>query len=369
MTRRLTLLNPGPANLTPAVRAALALPDLCHREDEYVVLATEVRERVRSVYGPASPLASEYETVLFAGSGTTALEAMIGTFVPSEASALVLANGVYGERLAAICAALGIAHEVVDSGWLGEIDPADAERRIAARGHTFVLMVHHETTTGRLNPLAEIDAACARTGATLLVDAVSSYGAEELAFEAAGAFAVSSNKCLHGPAGLALVVARKDLLARRHRPRSVALDLRAYQREWPPFTPPIPIVQGLRVALEELGPGGADARRETYGRLAERIRDGVTDSGYELLLPRGAYGCSLTSFRLPEGLGYDVLHDRLKRLGYVVYAGQGLLSRSIFRIANMGDLVDEDLDGLLLGLAATRPSGASPALAVATPTG
>lgn len=339
-------------SLSEQVRASLLLPELCHREEEYREIHDEVRRSLTLVYGADSPLASDFEAVLLTGSGTTALEAMLGSLVPASAGVLAVANGAYGERIARICAALGIRHHLLDLGWESPVDPVAVA--VLLRGGSFdhVAVVHHETTTGRLNALGEIDALCADAGATLLVDAVSSFGAERLAFASVGAFAVSSNKCLHGIPGAAIVLARRDLLeaAASRAPRSVALHLPAYRAEWPPFTPPVQTVVALRAALRELGAGGAESRRTAYAALSGRLRDAAVAAGYALLLPREAYASSLTSFPLPAGLDYGELHTRLRRLGYVIYAGQGALERRIFRIANMGALRDEDLDGLVLGL-------------------
>src|SRR3954468_23995387 len=91
------LLNPGPVTLSLRVREALLRPDLCHREPEYSALQQSVRQRLSRVYREAE---NGYETVLITGSGTAAVEAMVGSLVPCDGNVLVLSNGIYGERIA-----------------------------------------------------------------------------------------------------------------------------------------------------------------------------------------------------------------------------------------------------------------------------
>src|SRR5947209_15694271 len=96
---KVCLLNPGPVTLTDRVRQALLRPDLCHREPEFAALQEDVRARLARVYPEA---ADDYAAVLLTGSGTAAVEAMTGSLVPPEGKALVVANGIYGERIASI---------------------------------------------------------------------------------------------------------------------------------------------------------------------------------------------------------------------------------------------------------------------------
>ncbi len=142
------LLNPGPVTMTERVRRALASEDVCHREPEFKALVGSVRERLAAVYGEKG-----YTPVLLGGSGTAAVEAMLSLVAKNETS-LVVANGVYGERIAAMLKAQGKAHEVVSSAWTSGIDLDGAERALAKGSFGHVLTVHHETTTGRLNDVA-----------------------------------------------------------------------------------------------------------------------------------------------------------------------------------------------------------------------
>ena len=345
------LLNPGPVTLTDRVRGALAASDVCHREREFAELTLDVKRRLETVYAGAS----SYEAVLLTGSGTAAVEAMFGSLVPRTGKVLVLSNGVYGERIAAILRAHGRTLEVLQQEWTSGLDLKAIERALANdRAVTHVAAVHNETTTGRLNDLAGLGRICREQGRPLVLDAVSSFGGEEIEWERwnLAACASTANKCLHGAPGIAFVLARKDLLDAPSHASTLYLDLARYRKEqkqgWSPFTQATHVMRALQEALRELADqGGWQARRERYRTLSSRVREGLRELGIETLLPTEAYSSMISSFRLPNGVSYAQLHDALREEGFVIYAGQGDLARTIFRIANMGDLRDTDVERLL----------------------
>lgn len=346
--RRWILLNPGPVNLSPAVREALLGPDLCHREPEFAALQARIRRRLLGVYDldPAC-----WTAVLLCGSGTAAVETMLAA-VPVGARVLVVENGVYGERMQRMCASYGIDHEPLHLDWGARIPLEEVNRRLESGRFDHVAVVHHETTTGRLNPLAELAGVCRRHAAALLVDAVSSFGAEAMHFDGLAACAATANKCLHGVAGLSFVIVRRDWLTRPAPQRGVYLDLRGYARAQEagdtPFTMPPQLHDALDTALEELErEGGWRSRHARYRTLAERVRQGLAGLGVETLLDPADSSVVLRAFRLPPDLPYERLHEALKAQGFIVYAGQGGLARRIFRISTMGEIGLEDMDRLV----------------------
>ncbi|GAA4330765.1 2-aminoethylphosphonate aminotransferase [Pigmentiphaga soli] len=349
------LLNPGPVTLTERVRRAMLQPDLCHREPEFFDLQDEARTRLLAVYGLP---ADTWQAVLITGSGTAAVESMVASLVPEDGRLLVIENGVYGERIAQIAAHYRIDHEAVRCDWLQAPDPAAIVARLdaaaaAGRPFTHAALIHHETTTGRLNPVAPLAAACRERGIHLLLDGVSSFGAEAIDFaeEALAAVAAAGNKCLHGVPGLSFVMVRRGALARAAR-RAFYLDLgrlaELQDRRNTPFTPAVHACYALVEALRELDEAGGWRRRhEHYAALAERARSGLAALGIESMLPAAESSVVLRAYRLPARLAYDALHDGLKAAGFVIYAGQGGFSGRMFRISTMGDLHAPDIDRLL----------------------
>jgi 2-aminoethylphosphonate-pyruvate transaminase len=344
-----TLLNPGPANTTASVKQALVMDDLCHREPECFEMVRRCRERVVTLAG-AGP---DFTAVLFAGSGTAAVEAAVASAIPPGKALLVVDNGVYGDRMARIARAHGIPSHRVTSDIFTPVDPAAVEQ--ALRDHadvSYVAVVHHETTTGLLNPVADVARVAHRLGRRVIVDAMSSLFGERLDVTQDGIDFVtaSANKCLQGIPGVSFVVARRaavEALAGAT-PRSVYLDVHSHyasqEQDNTPFTPAVQVLHAMEQALVELDAEGVKRRIERYAESARTLRDGMTRLGLEILVAEPARSNTLTTFRLPAGIGYDALHDAMKRRGYIIYAGQGALKSYAFRVANMGTLTPTDME-------------------------
>jgi 2-aminoethylphosphonate-pyruvate transaminase len=328
---------------------------VCHREPEFRDLVASVRRRLRGVYGEQG-----YTPVLLGGSGTAAVETML-SLVGRNETALVLANGVYGERMAAMLEAQGKAHEVVRSAWTSGIDLEAANRALATGRFQRVLAVHHETTTGRLNDIAALGVLAHQHGASMLLDAVSSFAGEELRLAEwnVEALAATANKCVHGAPGVSFVLAQDAAMKRvpsNGGATSVYLDLARHANDQArgstPFTLPTHVTRGLGEALAELDEeGGWRTRHATYVERSKHVRAVCAELNAPPLLDGdAAYGATLTSFRLPPGVTYEELHAELKQDGFVIYAGQGMFEGAIFRIAVMGALSADDLEDLARSL-------------------
>jgi 2-aminoethylphosphonate-pyruvate transaminase len=120
-----------------------------------------------------------------------------------------------------------------------------------------------------------------------------------------------------------------------------------------PFTPSVHAYYALVEALREFDEaGGWRARHARYRALADRVQAGLAARGMPLVLPEGASSVVLRAYRLPQGVTYEALHDGLKARGFVIYAGQGGLSKELFRISTMGAIEAADVDRLLDGFTA-----------------
>lgn len=350
---QVTLLCPGPCSTSPRVKQALARQDISHRDQAFVDVLGRVVERLKVVAG-----APGHEVLVTGGGATAVTEAVLATFVAQDERLLVVSNGAFGERIAEMAQCLGIHMSHLRYDWgepivLEQVQGMlDGDPRIRA-----VAMVHHETSVGRLNPVNEVGRLLAPRHIRYFVDVVSSLGAEDFDMVRSRASVAigSANKCLHGVAGAAFVVVRKELWQETAhvRPRSMFLDLRRYRTAFrehgqTPFTPPVPAVVALDAALAELEEeGGVPARRVRYQALNARLRAGLLGLGLKLRYDGPGSASSLTVAQLPSGLSFDSFNHDLRTRGFLVYRGKGPVSHDSFLVANMGDIDLATIDRFL----------------------
>jgi 2-aminoethylphosphonate-pyruvate transaminase len=350
--RQRVLLNPGPCVVSDRIHRAVSGPDLCHREPEYSAIFQGVREKLLRVAG----VGDDWALVLLAGSGTAAMEAMTGAVTRPGRKLLVCRNGTYGERIETIARRLGHEVVVVSASDTSPIDPQavasalDADSTIDA-----VAVIHHETTTGLLNPVQEIARLADARGVLTLVDAISSLGAEPLDLGGSGIdfVACTSNKCLHGLPGAAFVLVspRGQQRIAEVPPRSLYFDLSAYlkaqAKHTVPFTPAIPAIYGLDAALDEILDEGPAHRQDYYKARMSYLDTQFSRLGLEPRVPAAHRSHSVRSLPLPPGISYDALHDAVKREGYVIYGGLGEAAKTSFRVCALGALKIEALEGFI----------------------
>jgi 2-aminoethylphosphonate aminotransferase len=352
------LLTPGPATTTEAVKHALVVADICPREREFGEIVAGVRRDLLRV-ADADP--ARQTAVLLSGPGTAAVESAIGSLVPASGRLLVLDNGAYGERAGLIASALGVPAHVWRIPWTER--PAAAELAAQLDGpagpFTHVFWVHHETTTGMLNPLEEFGAVCRGRGVVSIVDAMSSFAGVPISLRAAGVdFLLSSaNKCLQGMAGIAFVLGPRALVAESGpRSRSYALSLARHEQSLAagqfPFTPPVQVVYALARALEETLAETVAARAARYQACYRTMLSGLERLGFEALLPRPLHSGLLTAFHTPAWprFSFERLHDALYAGGITLYPGK-LPGTDTFRVANIGDLAPADLERFVQAVA------------------
>jgi 2-aminoethylphosphonate-pyruvate transaminase len=301
------------------------------------------------------------------------MEAMTGALVREGRALLVCRNGVYGDRIATIAGRLGMRVVAVTASHTTPIDPDAVAAALDANPDVdAVAVVHHETTTGLLNPVHEIAAVANARGVPLVADAISAFGSEELRLDGTGIdiVASTSNKNLHGLPGVAilLVSPRAQLRAREVAPRSLYFDLPNYldsqARRTVPFTPPVPATYALDAALDELLDEGVAHRRAHYLARMAFLDAELGRLGLEpVVAPEHRSSC-VRSLPLPSGVGYDDLHDAVKRDGFVIYAGLGEAAKTTFRVCVLGAVEIDALRGFVGSLerALAVASRASPSV-------
>jgi 2-aminoethylphosphonate-pyruvate transaminase len=367
------LLTPGPLTTSATVKQAM-VHDWGSRDAGFIAINKMVLEKIVELAGAERT----HVTVPVQGSGTFAVEAMITSFVPKTGKLLVLINGAYGQRARKIAEIAGRAVTVHETPEDRPPDLAKLDAMLAAdKAISHVFAVHCETTSGILNPIAEVAALVARHDRRLLVDSMSAFGALEIDARTVpyDALAASSNKCLEGVPGLGFVVCRKTALAEcKGNATTLVLDLfdqaEAFARTGQyRFTPPIHVIVALGKAIEEhAAEGGVAGRGRRYRENAKVLIAGMRAMGFRTLLGEGLQAPIIVTFHMPSDprFVFQTFYDGLKERGYVIYPGKLTVADS-FRMGCIGRLYPKDMQGALAAvrevLDEMRVSNGGPAMA------
>ncbi len=332
------LLTPGPCMTSDSVRAAAAAPDQNHREAEFETMSSDVRRRILDLYSLPS---TQWRPYILGGSGTAAVEAMLTSCIDSG-PVLVIENGYYSGRIAEILAVHSIPHDVVKFDWETPIDVAQIGAALLSTRYESVVMTHHETTLGHLNPISTIGALCAPLGVRLLVDAMSSFGSETINFDVCDAVCSSANKSLRGLPGISFVLVNTELASQMARipRRSYYLHLPMYGSESAPLTLPTAIFRAFHQALVEM-PSVAQRRLDNLDN-ARYVRERLTVMGVEWFEPGPIANC-LVSIKLERFGSLAKLSSHCQANGFLIYGCKAHLAERYFQISWMGTITRGDL--------------------------
>ncbi|MGH7458641.1 MAG: pyridoxal-phosphate-dependent aminotransferase family protein [Longimicrobiaceae bacterium] len=349
---------PGPTEVHPEVMAALQLPMTGHRDPALERVIAEIDPRLRSLFRTERPV------YVLTGSGTAAMEMGVRGGVLHRA--LCLVNGAFSDRFRKIVELSGKEAGVYEVPWGQAHDPAEVERRLASGEYDAVTVAHSETSTGVLNPVAGIAAACRRAAEAsgreilTLVDGVSSVGGAPVEFDEWGLdfLLTGSQKALALPPGLAFCAASKRLLERaRSLPsRGLYLDLLRYHHEWTdhqtPFTPAVSLIFALAAQLRRMEKEGIEERWSRHASMASACHRWVLEKrarfGLETLAPDGFRSPTVTAIQLPGRLRpASGLLRGLEERGFSVGAGYGQLGDQTVRVGHMGDHTVQGVERLL----------------------
>jgi 2-aminoethylphosphonate-pyruvate transaminase len=351
MTAAPYLLTPGPLTTSSATKQSM-LRDWGSWDSDFNQITGRVRERLLAIVHAAAT----HECVPLQGSGTFSVEAAIGTLVPRTGHVLVPQNGAYCQRIARICRVLGRNVSTIDYAEDAAVRAEDVDRALAANsGITHVALVHCETSAGILNPLQAVADVVARHGRSLIVDAMSSFGALEIDARKTpfDAVVAASGKCLEGPPGMAFVIIRRSVLERAEgNSHSLAMDLYdqwVYMQkttQWR-YTPPTHVVAAFDSAIDQyLREGGRAARGARYAENCRTLIDGLARHGLRSFLPAEIQAPIIVTFHAPRVPHYQfkTFYDAVKARGYILYPGK-LTTLETFRVGCMGQLGERGMAG------------------------
>jgi 2-aminoethylphosphonate-pyruvate transaminase len=356
-TRDPILLTPGPLTTSLETRAAM-LRDWGSWDSAFNAVTARVRERLTAIVN----CAETHVCVPMQGSGTFSVDAAVSTLVPRDGHVLVLINGAYGKRMAKLTEMMGRRLSVFETAEDVPTTAADVARLLDADASiTHVGLIHCETSTGILNPLPEIADVVAQRGGSLIVDAMSSFGAipidaRRMPFEA---LIAASGKCIEGPPGMGFVFARRSVLEQRAgNSTSLSLDLHdqwVYMEkttQWR-YTPPTHVVVALDAALAQYeAQGGQPARLARYTANYEALVSGMTELGFRVFLDPRIQAPIIVTFHAPADARYAFkdFYARVRDKGFILYPGK-LTQVETFRVGCIGAIGPDEMR---LAVAAVR---------------
>lgn len=328
------------------VREALGWPLVGHLDPEFLDLMDEIQQMLRSVFRTGNRL-----TFAVSGTGSAGMEATLVNLVEPGDEVLVLVNGVFGGRMCDIVERIGGRLHRIERPWGEAFDPGEVADALAAHPEVrLVALVHAETSTGALQPVAEIGALCRSQDRLLLVDAVTSLGGIEVAVDDWNVDACYSGtqKCLSCPPGLAPVTfngrAAARLGARRGKPLSWYLDVTMLRDYWSEgsrtyhHTAPISMCYALHQALAVVLEEGLEKRWERHRLHAGALVAGLRAIGCRPFAQEGHRLPMLTSVRIPAGVDDGRVRGRLlEEHGIEIGGGLGELAGEVWRIGLMGE--------------------------------
>ena len=343
------LLTPGPLTTTLPTKMAM-LRDWGSWDAEFNAVTAHVRDKLADIIHGRET----HTCVPLQGSGTFAIEAAVNTLVPRNGHVLVLINGAYGKRMAKLTEMMGRRLTTFETPDDVPTTADDVDRLLAKDATiTHVGLIHCETSTGIENPLAAIADVVARHGRSLIVDAMSSFGALPVDARTTrfDALIAASGKCVEGPPGMGFVLVRKGLLERcAGNSTSLVLDLAdqwAYMEkttQWR-FTPPTHVVVALNAALDQfIAEGGRPARLARYTANYETLITGMRELGFQPFLDPAIQAPIIVTFHAPADTRYDFkeFYDRVRDKGFILYPGK-LTQVETFRVGCIGAIGPDEM--------------------------
>lgn len=348
MRKQKVLYTPGPLCTSASVKEAMLI-DVGTRDQEYAQIVEQVQNDLLEL---ANLQREDFALVLLQGSGTYGVESVLVSAIGKKEKVLILENGAYGKRMEEIALCANLSYELHSFPMLESLPLDEVEQLISTSDCTHVAFIHDETTAGVLNDCEAICAIAKANHKVTIVDAMSSFGGIPIDFQNIDYLISSSNKCLHGVPGCAIIFARHQELQKciGHAP-SLCLDLYAQYLSFQQgksfrFTSPTHVILALSQAIKELqAQGGIIKRYQRYQELHQTIKAFMKEEGFVTLVKEEMQAPIITTFAIPTGFDFDAFYEALKQQDILLYSGK-LPNMDAFRIGNIGEISDQDIERL-----------------------
>jgi aspartate aminotransferase-like enzyme len=340
---------PGPVEVSEKTFRAFASPMIGHRGQAFKELYAGIQPRLQALFHTRQPV------FISTSSAWGVMEAALRNLVLRKV--LCCMNGAFSDKWLDVAQRCNKPAEALQLPWGSPVRAHEIDRKLASGQFDTLTVIHNETSTGTMSPLAEIAALKAKYPDVLfVVDSVSSFSAIKIEFDALGldVLLTGSQKALAMPPGISIFSCSAAALSRAAQAldRGYYFDFLEFQKNgeqnMTPSTPSIGHVYALASKLEDIASEGAENRYARHLRLAERTRDWASSHGFNLFPEPGFESVTLTCVNngaKPGGRVVDVpkLQSLVKDQGFLIDGGYGKIKGKTFRLSNMGDETDESM--------------------------
>jgi len=350
---------PGPSAVPDRILSAIGQQTIDHRGPDFAAVGMKALDGLKSIFK------TQQHVFIYPASGTGAWEAaLVNTLSPGD-HVLMFETGHFSTLWKKLAEKLGLHAEFIEGDWRGGAEPDQIEAYLAEdKGHRIkaVCVVHNETSTGSVSPIAEVRKAIDRAGhpALFMVDTISGLASLEYKHDEWGVDVTvsGSQKGLMLPPGLSFNAASEKAMA-----ANAKAELQRSYWDWAemvgpnkngyfPYTPATNLLYGLNEAVDMLHEEGLDNVFARHSRHGQAARAAVRKWGLEVLCTKqGQESAVLTAVKLPEGHSADAFRATTLQ-HYDISLGNGLskVADKVFRIGHLGDFNDLMLVATLAGV-------------------
>lgn len=348
--RKMKLMIPGPVELSPDVLAEMSRPLIGHRTPDFNEILIYCWDTLKKVFQ------TENDVLLVTASGTAAMDAAISNTIGEGEEVVCITGGKFSERFVKIVKAFGGVVREVPVEWGKAVEPDDVEAVVSESDAKAITLTHNETSTGILHDAEAIGKIAKEHDLLFIMDGITSIGGDEVKTDdwGVGICITGSQKCLAAPPGMAMVAVSDKAweVIEESAPKSFYLNLLLYResmkKKTTPFTPSVPLIFGLKRALENLEEEGLENRIKRHRTLAKATREAIKAMGLDLFADEAHASNTVTAMKIPDGLTDDDIRGGLKRdYGILIAGGQDQVRGKIFRIGHMGNVNQKDLLSVL----------------------
>jgi len=340
MQKKYLLFAPGPSPIPPKVLLAMAEPIIHHRAPAYVKVLEEVREGLKYLFQ------TKNEVLIFASSGTGAMEGAVSNTLCAEDKALVVQGGKFGERWGQICKAYGVHAKIIHVEWGKAVDPDMIRKALEVEPTIKAVFIQaSETSTGVKHPVREIAEIVRNYENTILVvDAITGIGVFDLPTDKWNLDIVigGSQKALMLPPGLSFVALSDkawNLVEKSTLPKyyfDFEKELKNIKNNQSAYTPAVSLVVGLREVLHQIREEGLENVFARTERIAQAVREAMRALGLQFFAPDSPSN-AVTAVIAPDNIdGQNIVKILREKHNITIAGGQDQAKGKIFRIAHCG---------------------------------